>query len=74
MRKFTPFYVTTYNSFKAIYRTGNSLTDFDVIFQIQLSEFIKLLDFRCELKKNCKKEPKYKIDFYKYISWVFFPY
>ena len=44
-------------------KTYSSLRDFDVIFPIESSEFIKLLNFGSNLKKTARKNLK-KLTFY----------
>ena len=51
-------------------KIGYSLIDFDVVFPIQSSEFIKLLNFENKLKKAAKKPTIFqlKTDFYRFIN------
>ena len=39
-------------------KTGFILMDFDVIFLMQLSEFIKSVNFESNLKKKLQEKPK----------------
>ena len=51
------------------------MTDFDVIFQMQSSEFTKSLNFVSNLKKSAKKNLKFfllKIEFDLFILLLYF--
>ena len=70
---FTLKIIPSFNIFKSFFnlKRGYSLIDFDVIFRIHSSEFIKLLNFGSNLKKKIEKTNQIflifhlKIDFYK---------
>ena len=61
-----------FNKLKNIWmKTGYILMDFSVIFPMQLSEFIRSMNFGSNMKKNCiqKKKIHLKIEFFEWRNY-----